>query len=187
MPGRAYKALYEVALEQYGYITANDARELGLGSSHLVDLARRGDLERVAQGLYRFGVVPVTMLDQFMEATLWPRGLGVISHATALDLWNLCDVNPAKVHVTVPKRERIRRRPLPAYAVHVRDLDPADVTRVEGIPVVTVRRAILDGVEAALGGHLVDQAVGTATRQGLLDRGELGEIVGARADWAPNR
>jgi predicted transcriptional regulator of viral defense system len=182
MPGRAYEALYEVALEQYGYITANNARELGFGPSHLVDLARRGDLDRIAHGLYRFRVVPVTMRDQLMEAVLWPRGLGVISHATALDLWELCDVNPAKVHVTIPKRERIRRQPPPAYAVHVRDIDPEDVTRTEGIPVVTVRRAILDGIEARLGGHLIDQAIESGTRQGLLDPSDLTEITAARAE-----
>lgn len=187
MPGRAYKALYEIALEQYGYVTANNARELGFGPSHLVDLARRGDVDRVAQGLYRFRVVPVTMRDQLMEATLWPRGLGVISHATALDLWNLCDVNPAKVHVTVPKHQRIRRQPPPAYAVHVRELDAADVTRAEGIPVVTVRRAILDGIEARLGRHLIDQAIETATRQGLLNADELNEIATARAEGTPSR
>lgn len=187
MPGRAYEALYDVALEQYGYVTAKDARALGLGPSHLVDLARRGDVDRIAHGLYRFRVVPVTMRDQLMEATLWPRGLGVISHASALDLWDLSDVNPAKVHVTIPKRERIRRRPPPAYAVHVRDLDPADVTRMEGIPVVSVRRAILDGIEARLGGHLIDQAVETATRQGLLGQGELSEIAAARAERTANR
>lgn len=182
MPGRVYKALFELALEQYGYVTADDARQLGFGPGHLVDLARRGDLDRVAHGLYRFKVVPVTMRDQLMEATLWPRGLGVISHATALDLWDLCDVNPAKVHVTVPKHGRIRRQVPPAYEVHVRDLDTADVTRTEGIPVVTVRRAILDGIEAKVGGHLIDQAVDTATRQGLLTAAEREEIAAARTD-----
>ncbi|MGH9022350.1 MAG: type IV toxin-antitoxin system AbiEi family antitoxin domain-containing protein [Acidimicrobiia bacterium] len=187
MPGRAYKALYEVALEQYGYVTAKDARDAGLGASHLVDLARRGDVERVAHGLYRFRVVPVTMRDQFMEAALWPRGLGVISHASALDLWDLCDVNPARVHVTVPKRERVRRQAPPAYVVHVRDLDPRDVTRAQGIPVVAVRRAILDGIEAHLGGHLVDQAIETATRQGLLDAEALAEVVLARSAEVPSR
>ena len=187
MPGRAYKALYEVALEQYGYVTTQNARELGFGPTHLVDLARRRDLDRIAHGLYRFRAVPVTMRDQLMEAALWPRGLGVISHATALDLWNLCDVNPAKVHVTVPKHERIRRRRPPAYAVHVRDLGAGDVTRTEGIPVVTVRRAILDGIEARLGGHLIDQAVETATRQGLLDPAEVSEIAAVRAGGAPIR
>lgn len=182
MPGRVYEALFEVAVEQYGYITAKDARELGFGPGHLVDLARRGDLDRVAHGLYRFKVIPVTMRDQLMEAALWPRGLGVISHATALDLWDLCDVNPAKVHVTVPKSQRIRRKTPPAYEVHVRDLDTADITRSEGITVVAVRRAILDGIAAQIGGHLIDQAVDTAIREGLLTAAEQAEITAARTD-----
>ncbi|MGH3929339.1 MAG: type IV toxin-antitoxin system AbiEi family antitoxin domain-containing protein [Pseudonocardiaceae bacterium] len=182
MPGRVYQALFEVAVEQYGYLTAKDARELGFGPGHLVDLARRGDLDRVAHGVYRFKVVPVTMRDQLMEAVLWPRGVGVISHATALDLWDLCDVNPAKVHVTVPKSQRIRRKTPPAYEVHVRDLDATDITRSEGITVVTVRRAILDGITAHMGGHLIDQAVYTAIGQGLLTTAEQTEITAARTD-----
>lgn len=176
MPGRAYKALYEVALEQYGYVTANNAREVGFGPTHLVDLARRGDLDRLAHGLYRFHAVPATVRDQLMEATLWPRGLGVISHATALDLWDLCDVNPAKIHVTVPKHPRVRRQTPTLYAVHLRDLEARDVTFVEGIPVVTVRRAILDAIEAHVGGHLIDQAVDTATRRGLVAPREWAEV-----------
>ncbi len=40
---------------------------------------------------------------QIMEATLWPRGAhGALSHETALDLYGLSDVNPAKIHITVP-------------------------------------------------------------------------------------
>jgi predicted transcriptional regulator of viral defense system len=182
MPGRVYAALFETAVEQYGYITTKDARELGFGPGHLVDLARRGDLARVAHGLYRFKVVPMTIRDQLMEAVLWPRGLGVISHATALDLWDLCDVNPAKVHVTVPKSERIRRKTPPEYEVHVRELDAADVACSEGITVVTVRRAILDGIAGQIGGHLLDQAVDTAIRQGLLTAAEQAEITAARTD-----
>lgn len=187
MPGRVYKTLFEVAFEQYGYLTAKDARELGFRPSHLVDLARRGDLERVAHGLYRFTVIPVTMRDQLMEATLWPRGLGVISHATALDLWNLCDVNPAKVHVTVPKSARIRRQTPPAYEVHIRDVNATDITRSEGITVMTVRRAILDAIEAQIGGHLLNQAIDTAIREGLLTAAEQAEITTTRTDRADAR
>ena len=38
---------------------------------------------------------------------------------------------------------------------------------------MTVRRAILDGIEAGLGGHLIDQALETTRRRGLLSRSEL--------------
>jgi len=183
MPGQGFAALLERAHEQYGYVTAADARELGLADATLRTLAYRGDAERVAHGLYRLNAVPDTGLDQMMEATLWPRGLGVISHDTALgELWELCDVNPAKVHVTVPARVRIRRQAPLAFAVHHRDLPVVDITRLNGIPVVTVRRAILDGIERHLGGHLIDQAIATARSTGQLRGADLELIARARSD-----
>jgi predicted transcriptional regulator of viral defense system len=37
-----------------------------------------------------------------MAAALWPQGIqGVLTHDTALDLWDVSDVNPAKIHITV--------------------------------------------------------------------------------------
>lgn len=180
MPGGVYERLFEVATEQYGYITTDDARGLDIDPHRLVVLGSRGDLDRVAHGLYRFGVIPSTMRDQLMEATLWPRRLGVISHDTALDLWDLCDVNPLKVHVTVPKSAKIRRAVPPAYRVHVRDLDPVVVTRREGIPVVTVRRAILDGIETNVAPHLIEQAIDTGRTRGLLSKTDFSELTEQR-------
>ena len=183
MPGKVYKRLFELATDQYGFVTTDDARELGIDPHRLVVMASRGDLRRVSHGLYRFGLIPSTMFDQMMEATLWPRRLGVISHQTALDLWALCDVNPAKIDVTVPKIAKIRRAVPAAYRVHVRDLVAEDVTRREGIPVVGVKRAILDGIETHLAPHLIGQAIDTARARGLLSGPDLGELEAlTRAD-----
>lgn len=173
----------DVAVDQYGYVTTDDARAVDVAPAALRLMARRGTADHIAHGLYRLRLVPATVRDQLMEATLWPRGLGVISHDTALgDLWELCDVNPAKVHVTVPASARVRREAPAAYRVHERDLDVADITHVEGIRVVTVRRAILDGVERHLGGHLIDQAIETARAAGILDEADLAEIGAIRED-----
>jgi hypothetical protein len=121
-----------------------------------------------------------------MQATLWPRRQGVVSHDSALDLWDLCDVNPAKIHVTLPKATRVRRTAPPVYEVHVRDLDPADITRFEGIPVVTPARAILDGIERHLDQRLIDQAIETAGRQGLVTRDELAVLEGSADGRVPS-
>ena len=179
MPGRWYTELFEVAADQNGYVTTEDAHELGAAAQVLVDMHRHGQLERVAHGLYRFAAFPPGALDEFMQATLWPRRLGVISHDSALDLWDLCDVNPPKIHITVPKSARLRRRKPPMYEVHVRDLDPGDVTKFEGIPVVVARRAILDGLERHLDKRLIGQAMEAATRRGLVTGEELGAIEAA--------
>lgn len=175
MPGAAYNALMNVAVGQYGYVTADDAAAVGVVADRLRKMAARGTLERVAYGLYRIPVIPVTALDQYMEATLWTRGGGVLSHETALDLHELCDVNPAKVHVTVRKNLRIRRDVPAPYRLHYRDLDTRDVTSHEGIPIVTPARAIRDGIEADLGAHLIRQAIDSAR-----ERGEITKQAGAK-------
>lgn len=180
MPGRSYLALLDVANGQYGYVTADDARAVEVDPTQLRLMHHRGTLERLSQGLYRFPTVPTTALDQYMEATLWPRTPAVLSHETALDLLELCDVNPTRIHLTVPADYRLRRALPPAYQLHPRALDPADITYHEGIPIVTVRRAILDGVEGELGGQLIDQAVATGTTRGQLSPKDLEEITSAR-------
>ncbi|MCK9249734.1 MAG: type IV toxin-antitoxin system AbiEi family antitoxin domain-containing protein [Solirubrobacteraceae bacterium] len=180
MPGRVYSELAEIALDQYGYVTTVDAREIGVNPQRLVEMAARGTAERVFHGIYRLPVVGEGGLDQLMLATLWPRGLGVLSHETALDVHDLCDVNPAKVHVSVPMSYRLTREVPSVYQMHRRRLDPEEVTRHEGIPIVTAPRAILDGIEAHLRPGLIDQAVGAARRRGLLDAVDLERIATAR-------
>lgn len=175
--------LLDVAKDQYGYVTADDARDVAVDPAQLRLMNHRGLLYRLAVGLYRFPIVPTSVLDQYVEATLWPRTPTVISHETALDLHDVCDVNPARIHLTVPPGYRLRRDLPGMYELHLRALDASDVTAHEGIPVVTVRRAILDGIDARLGGRLIDQAVATAVRRGLLGRKDLDEIVALREGW----
>ncbi len=186
MPGRVYTQLFELANEQFGYVTPDDARAVGIDPLRLQDLARRRLAQRVAHGVYRIPLVPPTPLDQYMEATLWPQGVqGVLSHETALDLHELCDVNPAKIHLTVPEHYRVRRDVPKLYVLHHRDLDDADSTLYEGIPIVTPYRAILDGIEAHLGPRLLDQAIETTMRRGLLGRNEVATVRRRLKDPVP--
>lgn len=180
VPGRVYNELAEVALDQYGFVTTADAREIGVDPQRLVEMAARGTAERIFHGIYRLRVVGEGGLDQLMLATLWPRGLGVLSHETALDLHDLCDVNPAKVHVSVPMSYRVTREVPRVYAIHRRRLGPGEVTRHEAIPIVTPARAILDGIEARLRAGLIDQAIEAGQSRGLLTADDLKLIADAR-------
>lgn len=177
MPGRVYTRLLELAQDRHGYLTPDDLREVRIDPMRLQDLARRHLAEHVAHGVYRVSLVPPTELDHYMEATLWPhRVRGVICHETALELHGLCDVNPARIHLTVPAEHRVRR-PIPRqYVLHHRRLDDRDITHYEGIPIVTPYRAILDGLETDLGLRLIDQAIETATRRGILGREQLDDL-----------
>jgi predicted transcriptional regulator of viral defense system len=113
-------------------------------------------------------MVPVTSLDAYMEAALWTGRRGVLSHETALDLYELCDVNPSAIHLTVPRGFRTRKTVPEIYRLHRFDLDPAKIGWHEGIPIVTPERAILGGIEQALGWQLIDQAIATARARGLI-------------------
>lgn len=181
MPGRIHDILFERALDQHGLVTSEDARDLGIDQRRLVEMERRGTLERVARGLYRFNAIPHTANDQLMEAVLWPRrARGVLTHDTALDLHDLCDINPDKIHITVPRRYRIIRELPPAYKVHHRDLPAEDRTLIEGLPTVKPRRAILDAIETGIDPKLVEQALDTVRRRGLV-RGKSLNDLEARA------
>jgi predicted transcriptional regulator of viral defense system len=170
MPGRAFTALLNHAQQQYGYLTPDDARELDIDPTQLRLMAARHTLEHLGHGLYRMPMVPVTSLDAYMEAILWTGRRGVLSHETALDLYELCDVNPSAIHLTVPSGFRTRKAVPETYRLHRFDLDPAGVAWHESIPIVTPERAILGGIEQALGWQLIDQAIATARARGLITK-----------------
>jgi len=171
MPGRAYTQLAEVANERYGFVTPADAREVGINPMALVRMAERGQIERRGTGLYRFPLTLATRLDPYMEATLWPRGVrGVLSHETALELYELSDVHPGKIHITVPRGHRARRGVPSAYVLHHEDLEPAQITTYEGIAIVTPMHAIRQAHEANLGAALVGQAIDQGEDGGCLTK-----------------
>jgi hypothetical protein len=108
-----------------------------------------------------------------MEAALWPPvrrpgAHGTISHESALAMYGLSDVSPAKVQITLPTTLRIRRKPPEYLALHYADLEPQNVQQIEGIPVTTAERAIRDVHASHIGPALVDQAITDGRRTGHL-------------------
>lgn len=187
MPRDVARVLLDRAFDQCGFVTAADARSLGINHQRLVDMERRGTLERVARGLYRFDLVPRTGREHLMEAVLWPRRTrGIVSHDTALRLHDLCDIDPSKVHITVPRAYRINRTIPSAYAIHHRDVSATDRTVVDGIPTVTPLQAIKDGIDTHVDPKLIDQAMDAARRRGLLRDDEL-TVIWHRARQAPDQ
>jgi predicted transcriptional regulator of viral defense system len=177
MPGKRYTELAELAAEQHGFVTQADADELGVPSDTLVKMADRGRLERRARGVYRFPIFPAGRYDQYMEAALWPQGVqGVLSHETALDLRGLSDVNPAKVHITVPRQHRPRREIPSLYVLHYEDLADDEHELFEDLPIVTVEKAIRQAHADHLRPDLVAQALYQAGQRALLRRTKVEEL-----------
>jgi very-short-patch-repair endonuclease len=70
-------------------------------------------------------------------------GAGVLSHGHAAALHDLRTVPSTAIDVTSP----LRRKPERVRAHWARSLDPLDTTTVDGIPVTTVARVLLDQAE----------------------------------------
>jgi predicted transcriptional regulator of viral defense system len=174
--------LWNVAVDQYGYVTAYDAHDLDIPVVELGKLAARGKLKRISYGVYRFPEWPVSANDTLMEAVLWTRDRrAALSHDTALSVYELSNINPDKTHVTVtPKSRALQRKRIPdAYVVHYQQLTDDQIGWWEQIPTVKIATAIDQCIDAHVRPDLVLQAISNARR--------LGRITPDTAEWLESK
>jgi len=166
--------LYALAEENDGLLTSKGARARGIRDSVLVRLTQRGRLERMSRGVYRIAHYPADRLAQYREAVLWAQASHhgpervALSHETALVLYGISDVNPSRVHLTVPKAARLRREHPEWIMIHRADLMGQEISQHEGMPVTTVERSITDVLSKTHRTDLARQAITEALREGLL-------------------
>ncbi|WP_292834590.1 type IV toxin-antitoxin system AbiEi family antitoxin domain-containing protein [Microbacterium sp.] len=161
--------LREIALDQHGFVTTAQALTEGVSHAELSTMVARGRLEHVAHGVYRVPQVAATEFDQYHLAALWTGAPeACLSHDTALAAWDISDINPNRIHLTVSRHRRLRRAGGETYVMHYEDLDPSQVTWWEGIPIVTVTTAIDQGIASGVPTYLLRQAIERAGRTSLL-------------------
>lgn len=160
--------LIGIAAENGGYLPTRCVVANGIPAARLVTLAARGGLERVGYGLYRIPNFPFDRNDELILATLWANDRGAISHETALQFYELADVNPVAIDLTIPKEYRIGRAGGTAYRVHREDLAPNETTVVDGVRIVSVNRAISGAIKQGVGSALINQAIGSARKLGRI-------------------
>lgn len=182
MPAKplARDELWNVAADQHGFVTAQQANDLGVGKHTLQMLVHRGTLTRAAHGVYRFPRYPISQYDPYMLAVLWTRAPeACLSHETALDAYAISDVNPHRIHVTVAKSRRLRRTGGDDYVIHYEDLAPAAVTWWQEIPTVTPGTAIAQCLASGTPTYLLRQAIERGHAQGYLRSSEQNELAQA--------
>ena len=182
MPRSRLNELLALAEENDGLVTASQARAIGIVDSVLARLTGRRKLERVARGVYRIPYYPSDRLSQYREAVLWARASHgpenvALSHETAMAVFGISDVNPSRVHISVPKGARLRRRKPKWIVIHRGDLPPADVTLHEGLPVTTVAKSVLDVLNATGRLGLARQAIKDARKEGYLSTAEVNRLT----------
>lgn len=178
MAGREARAqIAQIAADQWGLITTSQAAAVGVSKVLLSRMTSSGELDRVTHGVY---ATPAAATDELLETkALWlaldparpayerledlPTS-GVLSHATAAALHGIGDLLDDRVEVTLPRRHRSRR---PELRTHRGELEPYEVTRVDGLPVTTAARTIADLVVIGNDRDHVATILREALRRGL--------------------
>lgn len=174
MPPDTLDKLYQIAETQAGYFTTAQAETAGIDRSRLSRFVAAGRLLRVRHGVYRLVHFPHSRHEDLFIAWLQIGPDSIISHDSALALYELSDAMPAKIHVTIPRTASRRRHGL---QLHTGQINRDDVTNYEGLPVTTIARTITDLALAGLAIELIQQAVGEALARGLVQPEDLATIA----------
>lgn len=170
MPLDTFDQLYQIAEAQAGYFSTRQAEAAGVGRPRLSRFAASGRLQRVRHGVYRLAHFPHSRHEDLFIAWLESGPNSVISHESALVLYDLSDDLPAAIHVTVPRTASRRRHDL---QLHTSQISRDEISAYAGLPVTTVARTIADVVFAGLSDELAQQAVQEALARGLAQPEEL--------------
>ncbi|MFE1479230.1 type IV toxin-antitoxin system AbiEi family antitoxin domain-containing protein [Streptomyces cyaneofuscatus] len=185
--GEQLGRIAEYAADQWGLVTAAQAKRIGLNAVQILRLTEAGLLENVGRGVY---LLQAAGFPQHLEIKVaWLRlqpaafaserplggkDSGVVSHASACQLHGLGDIPAPKAEISVP-----RRRTTTDSFVHLRtvQLDPEDITLVQGLPVTTARRTILDLLRSKTDGGHLGGVIADAERLDLIAIEDLQEIA----------
>jgi predicted transcriptional regulator of viral defense system len=178
-----HDGLYWVSESQAGYFTAEQALAAGMDRSTLRHHARPGGrYERVRRGLYRLRHFPSTRHEHVVAAWLaLSKVPAIVSHESALELYDLSDVVPNAVHVTVPRGKR-GQRPRPGVRFHTLEHPPDanEIRRVAGVLATSPERTIVDSLEAGTQLEQIELAVRQALERGLTTPRRLRAAVATR-------
>ncbi len=168
--------LHTLASSQAGYFTARQALAVGYAYPEQHYHVTRGNWERVTRGIFRLHDYPLAEREDLIVLSLMSHDRSgqpqaVFSHETALALPDLSDVNPARIHVTVPPG--FRRRLPSGIVVHRSVVPTEDWEEREGYRVTTPLRTLTDIAKAPASWPSLQQAVRDALRRGLLRRRQL--------------
>ncbi len=168
----------EVASSQHGVISRKQALSAGVSSESIRQLAFRGRIERVAQGVYRIPQAHDDAKTPLQIAVLWTgRDEAVLGFETALQCLGLVDSAPRQVHIIVPAKARIRRSSGDGYILHYLDLAPDDACMHDGLRVTTPQRSLLDCKSSGISQTVLSGAFARAAERGLI----LGDQLDALA------
>lgn len=168
--------LFEIAENQQGYFTFQQAVTAGFSDKNHAYHVKSGDWVKVFRGIYRLAKYPVGEREELVLWFLWSRNRsnvpqGVYSHYTALDLYELSDYMPSKLHMTVPVGFRRMAKIPEILVLHREKLQADEIVMQQGYKITTPLKTLIDVLnDGVLAEDLLVQAVQDAKKKGLITK-----------------
>jgi hypothetical protein len=146
------------------------ARLCGLSKRQIAGRIELGLWRRLYDDVYIAAGAPLTWKGALLAAC-WAGGFrAAASHRSAAALWNLPGGRQSIVEITCPRWRRARHNGLVVH--ETKALDGVDIAEVEGIPVTTPERTLLD-LGAVRHTSVVEMALDKAENHGLVTGASL--------------
>ena len=153
-----------VAEVHHGIVASHHFAELGITESQRARLVRSGVLVRERYGAYRVAGAPLSWRGSLLAA-VWAGGTRALASArSGAALWEVPGAHRRIQEVLCPEWRRARHSTLVVHESNV--IDDFDRAVVDGIPVTSIERTILD-LGAVRSADIVEQAVEAALRREL--------------------
>jgi predicted transcriptional regulator of viral defense system len=172
--------LFALADQGLGYFTAQQALALGFDYSVQWHHRQTGAWQEVGHGLFRLRHHPGGAFEDLARLSLWSRNRAgqpqaVVSHQTALAVYELSDLLPAETHLSVPVG--FRKPPPAGVVMHRTVVSDDDTEEHTGFRITTTLRTLCDLAASPLSLEHLSQATHEALLHGLVRRGALLEAV----------
>lgn len=165
------KKLLEIAQKQGGYFTSGQALKAGYSYRLQSYHKEQKHWKEIDTGLYKLTNLSTSQYDDLIRWSLWSRDKkgnpqAVISHESALVVYELGDVMPAKVHITVPAKFR---KEIPDGVIyHKGNVKSEEVETKDGFSVTTPLKTIIDVAEGNISLEQLEQIIRDGLDKGLI-------------------
>lgn len=176
------KHLFEIANEQEGFFTAKQAEESGVDKRNFSYHVKAGNWVREGHGIYRLAQYPLSESAQLILIWFWTRDRksdkpeGVFSHETAFKIFNLTDLMPTKIHLTVSRKFRRSGTTPPGIILHKEEA--VSHMKVGVVEVARPLQAIVQVIEAdSQPIEIITQAFEQANQMGIIKPQDFDNIL----------
>lgn len=165
--------LQSQAAAQHGLLSRSQLLALGATDNEIGWRLKSGRIEPLHPGVYYLNATPATWKTDVLGGVMAAGPEAVASHRCAGVLWGLDAVHGRLIELTVPYEDS----PVPGGVVLHRTRRPCRTAVVEGIPVTSVERTVLD-LTRLLPQPVLVKAARSAVRDGITTVNRLDAEIG---------